>query len=107
MFVGRSQFCLYLECICLGRWYIVHEAFIPYEHSKILGTNINVVNQQESGIIACMSCGLGKASQIIAWVPPIASVFKFKVDGAARSKLGPTSIRVLRNNRGGVLLTFS
>lgn len=66
------------------------------------------MNQQESGIIACMSCGLGKASQIGAWVPPIARVIKFKVDGAARSKLGLTSIGgVLRNNRGAVLLTFS
>lgn len=51
-----------------------------------------------------MGCGAAKERMSILWFPPPLDMLKFNVDGAARGKLGPTSIEgVLLNSNGEVL----
>eukprot|EP00268_Persea_americana_P056466 TRINITY_DN6662_c1_g4_i1.p1 TRINITY_DN6662_c1_g4~~TRINITY_DN6662_c1_g4_i1.p1 ORF type:complete len:118 (-),score=15.06 TRINITY_DN6662_c1_g4_i1:217-570(-) len=57
---------------------------------------------------ACMGCCLRKEKRSIPWSLPPYEVLKFNVDGALRSKPGPTGIGgVLRNSKGDVVLMFS
>ena len=44
---------------------------------------------------------------MIFWVPPIGSVLKFNVDGAAWRNPGQVGIGVLHNSKGIVLALFS